>query len=141
MSSPTRSSIRILASWILFSFQAIFAVLHVFPPLAYRVGLKGSTTAVVAYINELGPFWIIAFGATALGLGVSLIFRKWKQTYLWHLVSGAVFGGYTAALFVGALGDYPHGPVTYPLLALLPVIGHFLLALSYSNNDTTGGDR
>jgi hypothetical protein len=138
VSAPTRSNIRAIASWILFSFQGLFAVLHVFPPLAYRVGAKVSTASVVAYINELGPVWISAFGITALGLGLSLILRKGHQTYLWHLMSGAVFGGYTAALFVGAFGDSPHGPVTYPVLAALPVIGHFLLALSYS---TTGGDR
>jgi hypothetical protein len=138
MSKAKRAGMRTMASWILFSFQAIFAILHIFPSLVYRAGTQGATTAVVAYINELGPFWIGAFGVTALGLGLSLIVKRERQTYLWHLLSGAVFGGYSAALFVGAVGDTPHGPVTYPVLALLPVIGHFLLSLSYG---TTGGDR
>lgn len=138
MADTRRAGIRATASWILCALQMTFAVLHAFPPLAYRVDIRSSTTAVVAYINELGPLWISAFGATALGLAFGLIARKGRQLYLWHLLAGAVFGGYTAALFVGALGDVPHGPVTYPVLALLPVIGHFLLALSYGS---PGGDR
>jgi hypothetical protein len=88
---------------------------------------------VVAYINELGPIWVIAFGFSAGGLFLSLLLQRGR--HLWHLVAGAVFMGYTTALFVGALGESPHGPVTYPVLAVLPIVGNFLLALSY------GGDR
>lgn len=133
MAETRKWNTRAAASWILLAFQLTFSVLHLFPPLAYRVGLKGATTQVVAYINELGPVWALAFGLSACGLFLALLSKKGR--HIWHLITGSVFMGYATALFVGAWGEAPHGPITYPVLAILPVIGNFLLALSY------GGDR
>lgn len=130
---PRRFGTRDIASWILWSVQFVFAVLHFFPSFVYRVGGTKTTTMVVAYVNDLGPFWILGFGFTAIGLLVSIL--RGKHAYIWHLFCGAVFVGYTTALFIGALFDQPHGPITYPILAVVVTLGHFLLALSY------GGDR
>jgi hypothetical protein len=139
MLTRLKMSIRPAASWVLCSLQAIFAVLHFFPSLAYRVPTPASPTpaptmSIVAYIDSLGPFWVYGFGVSAAVLALSLRWKKSSRTYT-HIFCGGVFASYMIALFFGALFDHPHGPLTLPILACLPVAGHAFLAISY------GGDR
>lgn len=122
------------ASWILTSFQIIFGLMHLEPSLAYRIG-STSTTYIVQYINNLGPYWVIAFLTTGL-FTVFALLRRDRWCWVGHLFSGAVLGGYTAALFVGALADVPHGPLTYPTMALVITSCHVMLMHYFY-----GGDR
>lgn len=124
---------RAIASWMLCIFQIIFALLHLYSPLAYRMGQQ-STTYVVSYITTLGPYWVVLFGITGILLLVSLM-KQSKWRWKAHLSCGSIFCGYTAALFTGAIFDHPFGPFTYPAMSLVITIGHALLMLSY------GGDR
>lgn len=114
--------------------QAILALLHTYPPLAYRQ-VNATTTRVVATINELGYVWVIALGTTALFLAMTQTFLQKARKYA-HLLCGAVAAGYDIQLWVGALGETPFGPVAYPVSFVVIVVSHVMMFLHYD-----GGDR
>lgn len=127
---------RTVASWFLCVMQGILAILHLYPPLAYR-SVNATTTRVVAAVNSLGGVWFIGLGFTAAALATTLLtWRKWRHYA--HLLCGAATLAYDVQLWVGALGEKPFGPVTYPTSFLLFFVGHVLLFFAYDDDD--GGD-
>jgi hypothetical protein len=128
-----RNRYRTIASWFLCSMQFILAIFHLYPPLAYR-SANATTTRVVAWVNSLGGVWVIGLGLTAAFLGISLISWKNLRAYA-HLACAAATVAYDVQLWVGALGDIPFGPITYPLSFVLFVVGHLLLFFSYDGGD------
>lgn len=130
---PKSNIRRKIGSWLFTIFQIAFGLLHLKPSLAYRIG-STSTTYIVGYINSLGPYWVVLFVLSGLFTAYTLL-RKDGWCWIGHLFCGAILAGYTAALYVGALGDSPHGPLTYPTMSLVITSCHAMLMHSY------GGDR
>jgi peptidoglycan/LPS O-acetylase OafA/YrhL len=101
------------------------AVVHVFPRLVY--GSKPTTGTVVVYVSTLGPVWVILFGATALGMAVTLHRRRGRH---WaHLAAAALWVLYTSALGIGAWAT--KGPILFPIVAASVVFVHTKLAAGY----------
>lgn len=107
-------------------------VLHAVPGLVYAPRIGRTTTRVVAYIQDLGPLWVLAFGATALLLGLTLLRRR--GVHYGHLACAAVWVMYAVALWIGALADSPHGTVFYPTVTTVLVAIHMILAASYNED-------
>lgn len=128
-----RTRYRLMASWFLCAMQAIIGLLHLYPPLAYRA-VNATTTRVVAVINSIGGIWFFGLGMTALMLGLSLAIWKKFRSYA-HLVCAAATVIYDVQLWIGALGERPFGPVTFPVTFVLFVVGHLLLFFSYDGGD------
>ena len=112
-----------------------FATVHLFlPSMAYRPGVRPTTTAVVIYINDtFGSIWGTLFSATALFL-IGSIFKWRKARWVAHLLGGGVFFFYDGALWAGVLTP-PHGSILLPITLVVIIVGHVLLMLSY------GGDQ
>lgn len=47
-----------------------------------------------------------------------------------HACCAAIWAGYSAALWTGALADRPEGTVSFPVVATVIMIGHVVLALA-----------
>ena len=122
-----------MASWLLCVMQGIIGILHVYPPLAYRV-TNATTTRVVAWVNSIGGIWIFGLAGTALALALTLVIWEKYRSYA-HLVCAASTIAYDVQLWVGALGDQPHGPITLPVTFLLFFVGHLLLFFAYDGGD------
>jgi hypothetical protein len=104
--------------------------LHAVPGLVYASRLGRSTTRIVAYIQDLGPLWVLAFGITSLILSVALVRRR--GVHYGHLACAGVWVVYAVALWIGALADKPHGTVFYPTVTTVLVAIHVILAASYN---------
>jgi hypothetical protein len=124
---------RLISSWFLCVMQGIMGVLHLYPPLAYR-SAHATTTRVVAAVNSLGSLWFFGLGLTALGLGLTLTIWKYIISYA-HLICGAACLAYDVQLWIGALGEKPFGPITFPVSFLLFVVGHLLLFFAHDGGD------
>jgi hypothetical protein len=131
--NQTRDRYRTMASWFLCGMQGIIGLLHLYPPLAYR-SVNATTTRVVATVNALGGLWVFALGLSAAALAGSLIAWHRLRPYM-HLACTGVTLAYDVQLWVGALGDKPFGPLTFPVTFLLFVVGHLLLFFSYDGGD------
>jgi hypothetical protein len=123
---------RTQESLILLGLQAVATAVHIVPTLIYSPNSAHSTVRIVAYLAHLGPVWVLAFGVTALGLGASLWWQR--GIWLWHLLGAAMWVAYDAGLWVGVLSSVPHGTVFFPIVALVPVATHVILAASYNED-------
>lgn len=128
-----RNRYRRTASWFLCLMQLALAILHLYPPLAYR-SVNATTTRVVAWVNSLGGIWVLGLGLTAMTLGASLLFWNKLRAHA-HLACAAATVTYDVQLWIGSLGERPFGPITYPLSFVLFVVGHLLLFFSYDGGD------
>lgn len=128
-----RQRYRTTASWFLCGMQGLIGLLHLYPPLAYRSS-GATTTRIVSYVNSLGGIWVLGLGLSALLLGICLGVVRRYQSYA-HLACAAMTICYDVQLWVGALGDRPFGPITFPITFILFVIGHSLLFFSYDGGD------
>jgi hypothetical protein len=126
---------RLQVSYTLLTLQAVAAVVHAVPGLVYANRVGRTTTRVVAYIQDLGPVWVAAFGLSALLLAGALLRRRY--VHYGHLACASVWVMYAVALWTGALLDTPHGTIFYPILASVVVVLHVVLASSY-NDDVRG---
>jgi hypothetical protein len=120
------------ASLLLLGLQAVAAVLHAVPGLVYPSRTGRTTTRLVAYIQDLGPLWVLAFGVSSLLLG-GLLWRG-RGVHYGHLGCAAVWVMYVVALWIGALADTPHGTVFYPVVTTIVFSFHLLLAASYNED-------
>jgi hypothetical protein len=136
MIDRARNAVRRVVSLFLCLFQLYMAFLYVFPSLVARVGNPSPTVRIVQFIQSLGPYYTVGFAFSGGILLITLLvpkLRKW--IFFGHLVCFGVFFSYGFALFLGALSDHPHGPIVTPSLAMIPIVGHAVLALVY------GGER
>lgn len=111
-------------------------VLHAVPRLVYAPRTGRTTTRVVAYIQDLGPLWVLAFGVTSLLLAAALLRRR--GVHYGHLACATVWVIYAVALWIGALADTPHGTVFYPVVVTIVFGFHLLLAASYNEDAGRG---
>lgn len=123
---PQQPSGRMALSWILVVLQVIFAVIHGFNFLVYPA--HPSTVRIVAYIQSLGPIWVDAYGSTAVLLITALLLRR--MVAFSHSCCAAVWAGYSAALWLGALSDRPTGVISLPIVTTLIMIIHIVLGLA-----------
>jgi hypothetical protein len=112
--------------------QIVAAAVHVVPSLVYAPRQLRSTTRVVAYLADLGPAWVFAFGMTSVLLAGALWWKRGE--WLAHLWCGAVWVMYCVGLWIGALGDSPRGTVLFPIVATIIVAMHVILAASYNED-------
>jgi hypothetical protein len=125
---------RTRESMLLLILQLVATGLHVDPQLVYARPGARTTTRLVAYLAELGPVWVLTFGATSLLLTVSLL--KMRAVWMAHLLCATVWVFYAAGLWIGALLDTPHGTVFFPSVATAVATMHVILGVSYSDDDS-----
>lgn len=123
---PQQPSGRLALSWILAGLEVIFAVIHAFNFLVYPA--NPTTVKIVAYIQSLGPIWVDSYGFTAVLLIVALCTRRLLAFS--HACCAAVWSGYAAALWLGALSDRPTGVISFPIVTTLIMIIHIVLGLA-----------
>jgi len=116
------------ATWLLIACSALLGLSYgVFEPA--RVTAPG-TVSIVAYVEKLGPVWVISFSVNALVLATCAVLKRGVR--FGHVLSGSIMSGYAMALVLGSvLSDPPRPPVTGVLAAA--VVGfHLLMAGAYS---------
>lgn len=123
---------RVQVSAVLLTLQLTATVLHAVPGLVYATRAGRTTTRVVAYIQDLGPLWVFAFGVSGLVLAVALL--RHRGVHYGHLACASVWVMYAVALWIGALADTPHGTVFYPTVTSVLVAIHMILASSYNED-------
>lgn len=114
-------------SGVLVGVQAAIALLHLHPPLVYPA--RPVSTTVVVFINGLGPWWLVAFGLSAVALIITLKLNRHRQ--YGHLACGAVWIAYSVALWVGAVAT--RGTLTLAVLATGWAALHLALATAYAD--------
>jgi len=129
---PSAPRHRLQVSITLLCLQAVAAILHAVPGLVYATRVGRTTTRVVAYIQDLGPLWVFAFGISSLFLGATLL--RGRGMHYGHLACASVWVMYAVALWLGALADTPKGTVFYPTVTSVLVFIHLILAISYNEN-------
>lgn len=128
-----RAILPTVSSGLLALLQSVVAILHWFPTLVYGTRVANLTTSrLVFYINTLGPTWIIAFGASAVTIIIALLFRR-RLLSTAHALCGAVWMGYSVALWFGAIGSPPLGPVLLPCLTTTLAFAHIVMGIAYAD--------
>jgi hypothetical protein len=114
-------------SGVLVGVQAAIALLHLYPPLVYPA--RPVSTTVVVFISDLGPWWLVAFGLSAVALIITLKLNRHRQ--YGHLACGAVWIAYSVALWWGVAAT--RGTVTLAVLATGWAALHLALATGYAD--------
>lgn len=125
-----REKLRSAVSWFLCVFQCYLAVLYLFPQWVGQTRPGNPTWRIVLFIQNLGPYYSIAFGVSGAVLLITLIARR--RIYIGHTLCFGVLLAYAMSLLIGTLGVTPHGPVLAPSLCLVPIMTHAVLAFVYS---------
>lgn len=123
---------RTQESVALLGLQIVATAVHIVPRLVYAQRTIRTTTRIVAELADLGPVWVVLFGVTALGLGASLWWRRGEATA--HILCAGVWVFYDVGLWIGALADSPRGTVFFPVVVLVIVVVHVILASSYNED-------
>lgn len=121
---------RFSISWVITVGNALMAFLYSNPALLVRRPNPASRSqSLVAYIEQLGPIWIISFGVSAVVLAASLVIRRYLPAA--HSLSSAVWAGYSTAVLWTALTNDPKGPYLTSSLAVVITIINLMLVVGY----------
>jgi hypothetical protein len=123
---------RTQESVVLLVLQVAAMAVHIVPRLVYASASERTTTRIVAYLAELGPLWVLAFGVTALGLGAALWWRRGLAQA--HVLAAGVWVFYDVGLWIGALAEHPRGTVLFPVVVVAVIVVHVILAASYNED-------
>jgi hypothetical protein len=97
------------------------------PPGADRV-------SIVAYINALGPVWLIGFGITGAGLIAAL--TAYPRALSWaHTAGVAVATTYSTAIWVGFALSASRPTIISAVLSVTVVLWHVSMSDLYSGTD------
>ena len=108
--------------------QLVLAVLHLFPALVFS---DSPTVRVLVFINSLGPWWTLGFGASGTGLVVALRVGKWR--HYGHLGCAFVWVVYATALWIGAYAVTPPGPIRLAIVCTGLAAVHLVAATQYAD--------
>lgn len=119
----------------LLGLQGAMAVVHLDSSLVYPT--NPSTTALVAYLDAAGPYWLLLFGLSAVWLLVATVRhagRHWA-----HLSCTAVWCFYSAGLVWGVVAmpppGRPVGPLVLPLCTVAVTVIHLVMATVFELED------
>ena len=123
---------RIAASWTLVVGHVVLAVSYSIPSLSVSnvVVPVGDAVSIVSYIDDKGPYWVTAFGAVALFLGMAAATRRGLQVA--HLMGGAVVAAYSTAIWFGVIMSNPNRPIISAVLATMIAVWHLILSSAYA---------
>jgi hypothetical protein len=133
---------RTSVSALLLGVSAFLAVAYAVPGWAVSATLPPGRRSVVAFLDQLGPIWTIAFGLTALLLLYGLRLRRHRVLVFAHLLGVTVTAWWFAALLIGALISDPTGPFVTSMLAFAVTVLHFWSVMDYAADEedsTLGG--
>lgn len=107
------------------------AYAYAFPPLSQSPPpATGTRVSIVAFINDIGPLWLIGFGLTGLALLAGL---RWPAGLRWiHTSSVTIAAIYSAAIWSGWLLSDPRPSMVAAVLSTAPVAWHIAMADLYS---------
>lgn len=118
---------------LLAAVSGLLAVAYAVPGLGIaRIAAPPGRRSIITYLENLGPVWASAFGAVTLLLLWGLISDRLLE--VWHASGAAVSGGYSVALWFGALASRPVGTVVAATLSLLMFALHVWSALDYARS-------
>lgn len=113
--------------------QLALAVLHMFPALVFS---DSPTVRVLVFINHLGPWWVLGFGASGAALLVALRVRRFR--HLGHLGCAFVWVVYATALWIGAYAVSPPGPIRLAIVCTGLAVVHLVTATQYADDPAEG---
>jgi polyferredoxin len=112
----------------------LLAIAYSHPALSVPQYLTLGRVSVVSFIDTRGPFWMVGFGITALGVAAGLLTHR--AMAIVHSVGLFVSASFAAAIWYGAVTSQPPGPYVSAIMATGYCAFHWVMADSYR-----GGSR
>lgn len=135
---PLHRALQYRRAWtsLLLAFQLFAALIHCFPRLVYPAR-PATTAGVVALSQNIGPIWVLLFGASALALGAGL--AAGRGLHWAHACCSTVWIVYAAVLFTGAI--VTNGTYWFPSVVMFLAVLHALCAWFYNDEEGRAARR